>query len=97
MLKTSGPAVTLNALRAAIKQVDSSLQVIEFESVADRVSKSLFHDRALAFLALCFAGLSSILCAMGIFGLTSCSIAGRTKEIGLRIALRATPDPFAAS
>jgi predicted permease len=89
LLRTSGPAITLNDINAAVKKVDSSLQVAGFGSVTDQVSKMLYRDRSLAMVSLCFAGLTSILCAIGIFGLTSYSIAGRTKEIGLRIALGA--------
>ena len=74
----------------AVKQVEASLPVVEFASFADRVSQSLYRDRALAMLSLCFAGLASILCAIGVFGLTSYSIAGRTKEIGVRKVLGAS-------
>jgi len=89
VLKTSGPAVTLDAVCAAVKQVDASIPVTEFGSLADHVSRALYRDRALAMFSFCFAGLASILCAIGVFGLTSYSIAGRTKEIGVRIALGA--------
>jgi putative ABC transport system permease protein len=94
LLRTAGPAATLNAISAAVKKVDPSLQVVEFRSVADRVAESLFRDRAFAMLSLCFAGLASVLCAIGVFGLTSYSIAGRTKEIGVRIALGARRGPI---
>lgn len=89
VLRTEGPIVTLNDIRAAVKQVDPSLRVAELMPLSDRVSELLYRDRALALLSLCFAGLASLLCAIGVFGLTSCSIAGRTKEIGVRIALGA--------
>jgi predicted permease len=91
VLRTAGAAVTLNAVRAAVKQVDSSVQVADFGSVADQISRSLYRDRGLAILSLGFAGLASILCAIGIFGLTSYSVAGRTQEIGVRIAFGANP------
>jgi predicted permease len=91
IFRTTGPDITLNAVRIAVKQVDPSVQVVEFGSMAERVSQSIYRDRALTMFSLCFAGLASILCAIGVFGLTSYSIAGRTKEIGLRIALGANP------
>jgi predicted permease len=89
VLRSSGPAISLMAVRAALKIVEPSVQVAEFGSIEDRIPQSIYRDRTLTIFSLCFAGLASILCAMGVFGLTSCSISGRTKEIGLRIALGA--------
>jgi predicted permease len=91
VLRSAGPAISLASVSTAVKKVDPSLQVVDFTSVADRVSESLYRDRAFALLSICFAGLALILCAIGVFGLTSYSIAGRTKEIGVRIALGAKP------
>ena len=65
VLRTEGPIVTLNDIRAAVKQVDPSLRVAELMPLSDRVSELLYRDRALALLSLCFAGLASLLCAIG--------------------------------
>ena len=90
VLRTAGPGITNETVRALLNRIDPSVAVVEFGSVAGQIARSLFRDRMLASLSLCFAGLALLLCAIGVFGLTSFSITRRTKEIGLRMALGAT-------
>ena len=73
-----------------MKRIDPSVPVTEFDSLAGRISRSLYRDRMMATLSICFASLAALLCAIGIFGLTSFSVTRRAKEIGVRLALGAT-------
>ncbi len=81
--------VTGEAVSAAVMSIDPSVAVGEFTSMTEQASRLLYRDRMLASLALCFAALAALLCGIGIFGLTSFSVARRAQEIGLRIAMGA--------
>jgi predicted permease len=89
VMRTVGHTVTSDAVRAALNRIDPSVPIVDFESVAGQVDRSLFRDRTMASLSLCFAGLASLLCAMGVFGLTRFSVSRRTSEIAVRLALGA--------
>jgi len=90
VLRTARQGITNEMVRTVLKRIDPSVAVVEFGSVAGQIARSLYRDRMLASLSLCFAGLASLLCAIGVFGLTSFSVTRRTKEIGVRMALGAT-------
>jgi len=92
VMRTAGQAVTIDTVRAALRRIDPSVPVVEFGSVASQIARSLYRDRMLASLSVCFAGLAALLCAAGVFGLTSFSVTRRTREIGVRMALGATRD-----
>lgn len=89
VMRTGGHAVTFDAVRAALKRIDPSVPVVDFGSLAGQIARSLYRDRTMASLSICFAGLASALCAMGVFGLTRFSVSRRTSEIAVRLALGA--------
>ncbi len=82
--------VTSEAVREAMRRLDPSVPVLEFGTLAARIDRSLYRDRMMASMSICFAGLASILCAIGVFGLSSFSVTRRTREIGVRLSLGAT-------
>jgi predicted permease len=78
-------------VRAALQRVEPGLVLDNVGTMALQVERNVLRERLVAYLAAMFGGLSLLLGCIGLYGVLSYSVARRTQELGVRLALGARP------
>jgi putative ABC transport system permease protein len=92
VLRTSGdPARAAAALRREVAALDGRVAVGQVRTMAEVVADSVASPRLSMVLLAIFAALGIVLAAIGLYGVVSYSVASRSQEIGIRMAMGARP------
>jgi predicted permease len=89
-VRTRGaPASIINAVREAIAGLDPRVPLVEVLTLDQEIRTSLWQERLVALLSAFFGAVSIVLAGIGLYGSLTYSVAQRTHELGIRVAVGA--------